>query len=148
MYDRFGRSASRSDDTSAAGCAVPERRFRMNFACRARAARRSSRQATCNSQKFLHERKAGQDLLFFVNSLRVSVFSPKGLFSRHEKTARADGFSVFVNYIATMPEVVGNDGSVFVIASSLQAAPSGWFLPASHASTVFTDTPMYLANKD
>lgn len=42
--------------------------------------------------------------------------------------------------------VLGNCGSFFVIESILHAVPMGWFLPDSQASTVFTDTPRYLAN--
>ena len=45
-----------------------------------------------------------------------------------------------------MPEDTGNEGSFLVRVSILRAAPSGEFFPASHASTVFTDTPIYFAN--
>jgi len=49
-------------------------------------------------------------------------------------------------HLIIIPELCGKDGSFRVSVSSRQAAPSEWFRPASQDSTVFTETPMYLAN--
>lgn len=45
-------------------------------------------------------------------------------------------------YWITIPERWGNDGSDFVSSNNRQAVPAGLFFPDSHASTVFTDTPI------
>ena len=48
-------------------------------------------------------------------------------------------------HFITIPECVGKSGFALVSASIRHAAPLGWFLPDSHASTVFRETPIYCA---
>ena len=56
-------------------------------------------------------------------------------------------FPVFLFHSETIPDFKGNAGSFRVRVKSRQAVPSGRFLPASQASTVFTETPIYFANR-
>ena len=76
--------------------------------------------------------------------MKKSPFDPENFIKSGRRSLPLTFY--FVDAV-TMPDFNGNDGSLLVIERSLHAVPSGWFLPASHASTVLTDTPINFANK-